>query len=615
MSADPIIYCLEHLTDYRQFERLCSDVMAGSGHSNIEPIGGSVDRGRDALHRSADGLTIFAYTVRSDWRRKLEQDCTRIQEEQHSPRHIVFVCISSITGHEKDDAQAFVQTRFGWTLEIYELERLRILLASPLRHLVAQHPAIFCPPWFPQRGGLSVSTSADTIVIDHLPEDHALATWLDRKLTLSGFQTWCFGIAPLAGDDANESVRVLIDRRAVQYVPVLSRDSLADRDFMDRCGAAGARDGLVLPCWAEQLFDLLGTSRLGRVEPARFYESWSVGIQDVLKSLQSRGIAPRYQADQGRSIALRAYVPEPVTKAEPERIFANVFRVSLPKPILVYELEEVLNEEAINTLRRTWPFVLVNPQTVLAFHEPPDSVPRARGKRPREYAWADYEESEGKPTINVVKELVRRSLDVACARAGLAWCDDRHVFYFSLDQGHNRNVSFTHVDGRHTHVAVTGDRQLGWGERASHFRYQLAPQFRVGRDEAGDWWVTMRLYIRVTDLDGTPYQLKEITRRRKAVTKSWWNKEWLARLLGVMQALKGASEHIEVGGGRRAVTVSSVPLQWECPIAIDVEAMTRFEGFQKEMAEARDTDEDDDEDEEVSASGPGEGLREESSSD
>ena len=41
VSADPIIYCLQQLTDYRQFERLCSDVMAGSGYATIDPLGGS----------------------------------------------------------------------------------------------------------------------------------------------------------------------------------------------------------------------------------------------------------------------------------------------------------------------------------------------------------------------------------------------------------------------------------------------------------------------------------------------------------------------------------------------------------------------------------------------
>ena len=60
-------------------------------------------------------------------------------------------------------------------------------------------------------------------------------------------------MAPLAREDTDASVRLLIDNRAIQYLPVLSRDSLADRDFMDRCGAAGPRDGLVFPCWSESV--------------------------------------------------------------------------------------------------------------------------------------------------------------------------------------------------------------------------------------------------------------------------------------------------------------------------------------------------------------------------
>ena len=38
MSADQIIDCLEHLTDYRQFERLYSDVMAGPAIIALLPL-------------------------------------------------------------------------------------------------------------------------------------------------------------------------------------------------------------------------------------------------------------------------------------------------------------------------------------------------------------------------------------------------------------------------------------------------------------------------------------------------------------------------------------------------------------------------------------------------
>jgi hypothetical protein len=40
MAADPIIYCLEHITDYDQFERLCHDLMVLEGRDNLEPLGG-----------------------------------------------------------------------------------------------------------------------------------------------------------------------------------------------------------------------------------------------------------------------------------------------------------------------------------------------------------------------------------------------------------------------------------------------------------------------------------------------------------------------------------------------------------------------------------------------
>jgi hypothetical protein len=134
---------------------------------------------------------------------------------------------------------------------------------------------------------------------------------------------------------------------------------------------------------------------------------------------------------------------------------------------------------------------------------------------------------------------------------------------------------------------MNGYRQYGWGDRASTFHYQLGPRFRVGRDEQAAWWITVRLYVRVTDSAGVPFELKDIARRRKAVTKGWWNKEWLARLLGLIQALRTSGTDIQVGIGHRAVTVSTRPLEWLCPVSIDVGALERVRDFDEEMAELR----------------------------
>src|SRR3954447_22246677 len=99
MAADPLIYCLKELTDYDQFERLCHDLMALSGFADIEPLGGSKDKGRDALHVSRNGksTTIFAYSVREDWEKKLKEDADKVITHSHVCNRFVFLCTERLT--------------------------------------------------------------------------------------------------------------------------------------------------------------------------------------------------------------------------------------------------------------------------------------------------------------------------------------------------------------------------------------------------------------------------------------------------------------------------------------------------------------------------------------
>lgn len=601
MSANPIVYCLEQLTDYPQFERLCTDVMNQSGYSNIEPLGGSNDKGRDAIHVSRTNpsdITIFAFSVRGDWEQKLlNEDCKRIKEAGHDLNRLIFACTSSITSTQKDDIKEEVATRFGWTLDLYDLERIRTRLTGDLRYLIAQHPAIFCPPFFPRRGGLSIAECRDTLVIDHHSNDHALATWLARRLQLAGHRTWCYGTAPLAGEAADDSIRVLIAERALRYLPLISGASLGDADFVGRVGMAVGTEGLVLPCVADTTSRSSLPSRAQVLAMADFARGWSVGLQAVLDAFQGSGLDPVLDSQQGRAIALRSYVPEPVTKEQPEHVFANVFRTIVPSAIQICELARDLSISEMDDLRRQWAFVEAESGILFAFENPPGSVPLKHAARIPAFDWKYYEYKFNKRSIDVVKELVRRSLDIACLTAGLKWCGDRRKYFFDSGTKPQLFISFTHVDGRKTRVAVTGEKQLGSGERASSFRYQLCPTFRVGQDEQGSFWVTMRLYVRITDVAGQPHQKKAIIRRRKNVTKSWWNQEWFARTVAVMQNLGGGTSEIAVGSGSKKVSISTEPFEWDCPVAIDYVAVERMGNFQEELAELRYVDEEDESDE------------------
>lgn len=596
MSADPILYCLQHLTDYCQFERLASDLMAASGYPDIEPIGGTADGGRDALHicRSSGTTTVFAYSVRADWDTKLRRDCKRISELKHSPDQIVYVSTQTINATQKNAMRTEIDRKYGWPIDFYDNERLRVMLVGPQKALVSQHPAIFCAPWFERRGGVLVTQEQhDLVVIDHVANDHALATWLFRKLMAAGYDTWCYGVAPLAGEDADESVRTLIRQRAARYLPLLSPSALESPDFRARWAVSLTRDGQTLPCAADMYSTDYLDSQMARIMPIRFDESWSRGLRELLEHLHTAGVPRSIDPTVGRRIALNAYMPEPLLRSVPESLYANVFRAQVPNMLLLHEIIES-NTELAADLEQRWAHAQRG-NLLFSFTPPPADV-SLKPANPSAYRWKTISERFGANSEDMVKELLRKSLHVACYRAGFQWCDLRNSFY--LEEEAQKRHGYQHVDGSYTNVSFTGVRIWGFGEGKHKFRYQVGPRFRVGFDENRDIWVTVRLYVRVTDTAGTPLERTKIPSRRKRVTGNWWNREWLQRTLGMMQFIAGPGAdnrgQIVVGDGEYRIAVDVAPLTWECPVSIDVEALDRAGDFQEELSAVRSLDDDED---------------------
>jgi hypothetical protein len=544
---------------------------------------------------------VFAYTVRGDWEVKLKSDCKRVQTLNHNPTVLVFVCTEALNAVDKDRAHEQVERQFGWKLDLYDLERLRVQLVSPQRHLLAQHPSIFTPPFFAQVGGHSTAESRDTILIDHVDADHALATWLSRRLTLSGYRTWCRGTAPMAGEDPDASVRKLMEVRGCQYLPVVSDTSLSEALFLERCALAAAKESFALPCSCAQGSATRLPSRMKSLAAANFAASWNEGLAQVLARLSSLGIEPNLEGNLGKQIALRDYLPTRVTVAKPEPVYANMFALSLPSAMLITDLSRALSEAETAELRRQWAFVELSPGRLVSFSpHPPGGLPLRDHRQHQEFSWADASYRDGKPTEDLAKELARRGLEMICLQKGLKFCEDRNVFYFPAE-GSEWNQAYRHVDGRQTRVQLTGERNKKRGDTVQTSLYQLAPRFRPQLEEDGSWVVVLNVYIRVTDVDGKPYELKEIGRRRKAVTKSWWNNQFLARMLGVIQALETRQGYIEVGEGKRAVLLDTSPLCWQCPVGLDVEALSRQADLGAELAEYRTRDDDEEEEPDTSA--------------
>lgn len=588
MSADPILYCLEHLTDYRQFERLATDIMAATSYPNIEPIGGTGDGGRDALHchEETGELTVFAYSVRGDWETKLHHDCRRISSLEHKPKEVVFVSTQEISANKRDKQRTKVHEDYGWQLTFYDIERIRTLLNGPLHEIIVRHPSIFVAPWFQRRGGqLITHEQRDLVIVDHLPIDHAFATWLFRKLSLMGYSVWCHGLAPLAGESADASVRALIQKRSACYMPVFSKAAMRNADFMGRAALDADR---TIPCWLSDLESNRFAAPLRSINPALFGTGWRQGLMHVVQQLENRGVAKPLEASTGTRVALKAYMTEPLLNSETEHVYSNEFLVNVPAAIYSYKLMD-RNTTLPDELSRRWAF-LRRGNRLLAFA--PDLIVRQFAEpSPTRYSWRDFENRFGINSEDLIKILVKRSLRVACAQSGFQICAESEGKLLYLNETRRQLHGYQHVDGRQTGVSLAGTRNWRSGLEEDRFRYQLAPIFSVRIDDKGQIWALLRFYVRLTGMDGLLLPKHKIQSRRKLVTRNWWNKEWFQRTLAMMQYIAGDGSGIDgeivVGDEGCAVVTRVKPRKFESPVGIDVEALDRVGNFQEEIATAR----------------------------
>lgn len=117
---------LEDYTDYVEFERLCSDLLAGVGYRTIDPQGvEGRDGGKDALLRDEANKTVFHFSTNENWKNKLKSDLNKVEDNRIPCDEFVFVSNRLINGEKKSEWKDKVKKNYGWRLEIYDAERLR----------------------------------------------------------------------------------------------------------------------------------------------------------------------------------------------------------------------------------------------------------------------------------------------------------------------------------------------------------------------------------------------------------------------------------------------------------------------------------------------------------
>ncbi|NLT72698.1 MAG: TIR domain-containing protein [Chloroflexi bacterium] len=573
MGASVTVYCLENLTDYLEFERLCHDLMSLEGYGNIEPLGGFSDKGRDAIHVSpTTGTTVFAYSVREDWRAKLAEDSDKIRRHGHACNSLVFVTTARFSPHERDAAVRSTKRDFGWDLKLYGVERLRVLLDAEHPHVKENHPQIFMQPSLDAtlEHGLQ---QTDRLLVSYATDDKALAHWLARRLTAQGYRVWCEQLSlPESGDYPDDVNRAI--RRQVRHVIALySGSSLNNLEVMQQhylalSMAEGDKKDFLLPLKVDD-FEV---DRLDRATASlrfiSFAESWAQGLAALLEKLDVAR-CPR-PLSRGRSMAVSSFQEEHVVADAPEPLFSNCLQVvNLPRLIQRYTSPVGISRDESDELQLEWPHRFVNRTTFLSFSEP-SARAKVTGQLRPDGGGSCTETSnlERIPVPHLVSELVRRSLFARCHLAGLEYCAQTRLQYFPFGLTTGNRLRLERPDGTRTWVNSAGERKYRRTSGPEYYRYYLAPAFYVRTDVLDGYTVLANVRVRVTDTNGTPLAVRQALSRRKHVCRDWWNREWLNRMLAILQYLADG-DSISYGVGQQRLVVSARPWSIDAPRRVD----------------------------------------------
>lgn len=449
------------------------------------------------------------------------------------------------------------------------------------------HPSATQQP--SRRRGDGEPRSRDHLFISYAWEDGALAEWLVRKLTAEGYRVWCDRFKILGGERWPKDVDVAIKTRTFRMLGLLSEYSL---EKLNPCKERQMALTLCKERDEEFLIPLNVDGRLPseigwEMSDINFipFQSWSAGLAQLLKKLESIN-TPRPLGERGRDIAVETFLPKNVLRDDEETLYSNCLRVSvLPKMILRFRLSRRLAQFETRALEQEWAFVKKNDAEVLAFTSPNREVlnkcaAECKAEEIDRIAWMGVSTVHEIRTTHLISSLVKKSLLVKCAERGLIWNDEGTAAFFPEGLLPKDAISFRNYKGNATHVGVLGERAFGKGR----FRYRLGISFWVRSNMLDALVVETKVQLKITDPSKEGLTAHGANARRKKVTKSWWNHEWLSRQLALVAFLRGTDENITIGESEgeqiqisgefvQALVTPSIDDQALEPLAAKVEAM------------------------------------------
>ncbi len=415
----------------------------------------------------------------------------------------------------------------------------------------------------------------DHVFISYASEHSALCDWLARRLASQGYAVWYDRLKLLGGEDWPKDIDAAIDGRTFRMLALLSRASVKKEHPTGewlKGRAIGKRlriEDFVIPLNTEGLRPHEIPWYLQTINYIPFAPSWANGLGNLLAKLTSVNTPKTLAA--GPQLAVQSVSKRPTVCDQRDQVVSNCLAIErIPRFIHLYRATIDLSIEQRRVLRRMWACRDVSPSLVLAFHAPPATVMAHHSLQfVQSLSWRNNDTVEGIETRNLLVSLICRCMDQLLKARGMAYSLDHDEWYIPRGQFERDRVLFTLPGGKQSWFLGVGERTYPSMHGGEVYRYHISPSFSVLRDQREPSVLLLRLRIYLTDSEGAALRGQRIKSRRKHLCKFWFNREWVARTLGVAQLLAGPDGLMRWGPeGEQQLVINASPFALNSPISI-----------------------------------------------
>jgi hypothetical protein len=425
-----------------------------------------------------------------------------------------------------------------------------------------------------------MSAQPETIFVTHAtPQDNEFALWLTSKLAIAGYHVWVDRRRLLGGDDCWDEIDRVLRRETIKQIVVYTkhitkpgvkkelaigdvmRARLSDPKFM-----IGIRNDDV--AFGDAPPELLRANILNA------YPNWHDCLGELFKTLESMNVprAPGPDAEVLRTIVDAREAGRRFIVGEPEKLLTNWFTISPPDYVRFFRFDGL--QEHMKAWRKDCRIPHVEMGRLSGTFADATSFVAASSFEQHlpvayEIAFDDFVGGrdlgpyvDRQDANRRIVDLLRQHFEKLAASRGLRsveFANGETGWFFPDDLLPSNKIVCATPDGRRIRRSVSGKfKALRW-----HLCLVAKPRI----------WPSLvyRIHANVVlSADGKTVLSGDRTqKRRRRLTKSWWNDVWRDRLLASMSFLAEGGDSLVMHAGQSTFAVSTWPLVVESPVSYE----------------------------------------------